>query len=308
MPAHAPKPHAPRPRPAKQRTRAVLLGAAAASLASFTLAGLGQAASAASPARAVHDAPATAGVRDRAAEALAGTGLDDPYKKDIAMRLVSSAENSSLDWRAQFTYIEDIGDGRGYTGGIIGFCSGTGDMLDLVELYTKQKPGNPLAKYLPALRKVNGSDSHAGLGKPFEDAWHKAAGDKAFQDAQESERDRVYFDPAVRQAEQDGLRALGQFAYYDAIVMHGPGNGKDSFGGIRKAALAKAKPPAQGGDEKTYLGAFLDARKVAMKHEEAHSDTSRVDTEQRVFLDNGNLDLEPPLKWKVYGDSYEIKR
>src|SRR6185295_14919320 len=51
--------------------------------------------------------------------------LFNPHKKDIAMQLVSSAENSSLDWRAQFSYIEDIGDGRGYTAGIIGFCSGT---------------------------------------------------------------------------------------------------------------------------------------------------------------------------------------
>ena len=56
--------------------------------------------------------------------------LDTPAKKEIAMQLVSSAENSSLDWRAQYSYIEDIQDGRGYTAGIIGFCSGTGDMLD----------------------------------------------------------------------------------------------------------------------------------------------------------------------------------
>lgn len=43
-----------------------------------------------------------------------------------------------------------------------------------------------------------------------------------------------------------------------------------------------------------------------MKQEEAHSDTSRVDTEQRVFLRNGNLCLSTPLNWKVYGDSYHI--
>ena len=49
----------------------------------------------------------------------------DPVKKEIAMRLISSAENSSLNWRAQYGYIEDIDDGRGYTGGIVGFCSGT---------------------------------------------------------------------------------------------------------------------------------------------------------------------------------------
>ncbi|MFI6586298.1 chitosanase [Embleya sp. NPDC050493] len=239
-------------------------------------------------------------------QAAARIGLDDPHKKDIAMQLVSSAENSSLDWKAQYKYIEDIDDGRGYTAGIIGFCSGTGDMLDLVELYTARKPGNVLAKYLPALRKVNGTDSHSGLGSSFEKAWATAAGDADFRKAQDDERDRVYFNPAVNRGKSDGLGALGQFIYYDAIVMHGDGGDRDSFSSIRANALKKAKPPAQGGNETTYLNAFLDARKVAMKHEDAHSDTSRVDTEQRVFLKAGNLDLNPPLKWKVYGDSYTI--
>jgi chitosanase len=233
-------------------------------------------------------------------------GLDDPAKKEIAMKLVSSAENSSLDWKAQYKYIEDIGDGRGYTAGIIGFCSGTGDMLDLVELYTQRKPGNVLAKYLPALREVNGSDSHEGLDPGFEGDWRKAAQDSAFQQAQNDERDRVYFNPAVRQGKADGIGALGQFTYYDAIVMHGDGGDSTSFSNIRRRALAKAQPPSQGGDEVTYLNAFLDARVWAMKQEEAHSDTSRVDTEQRVFLRKRNLNLDPPLDWKVYGDSYHI--
>ncbi|WP_306191191.1 MULTISPECIES: chitosanase [unclassified Streptomyces] len=241
-----------------------------------------------------------------AAAPAAAPGLDDPAKKEIAMQLVSSAENSSLDWKAQYQYIEDIGDGRGYTAGIIGFCSGTGDMLDLVQLYTDRKPGNVLAKYLPALRRVNGTDSHDGLDPDFPGDWRRAARDTTFQQAQNDERDRVYFDPAVRQGKADGLRALGQFAYYDAIVMHGDGDDPTSFRNIRKRALRAAKPPAQGGDEVTYLDAFLDARVWAMKQEEAHSDTSRVDTEQRVFLRRRNLDLNPPLDWKVYGDPYHI--
>ncbi|MEU9393300.1 chitosanase [Streptomyces sp. NPDC048324] len=242
-----------------------------------------------------------------AAPAAAGcVGLDDPAKKEIAMQLVSSAENSSLDWKAQYKYIEDIGDGRGYTAGIIGFCSGTGDMLDLVQLYTDRKPGNVLAKYLPALRDVNGSDSHDGLDPNFPKDWRKAAQDSAFQQAQNDERDRVYFNPAVKQGKADGIGTLGQFAYYDAIVMHGDGDDPTSFRNIRKRALNKAKPPAQGGDETAWLNAFLDARVWAMKQEEAHSDTTRVDTEQRVFLRKGNLCLNTPLDWKVYGDSYHI--
>ncbi|WP_329171895.1 chitosanase [Streptomyces decoyicus] len=238
--------------------------------------------------------------------ARAAAGLDDPAKKEIAMQLVSSAENSSLDWKAQYKYIEDIGDGRGYTGGIIGFCSGTHDMLELVELYTHRKPGNVLATYLPALREVDGSDSHDGLDPDYTEDWKKAAQDPEFQKAQNDERDRVYFGPAVERGKADGIGVLGQFAYYDAIVMHGDGDDSTSFSGIRKRALAKAEPPARGGDEKTYLNAFLDARIWAMKQEEAHSDTSRIDTAQRVFLKNGNLDLHTPLDWKVYGDSYHI--
>jgi len=109
-------------------------------------------------------------------------------------------------------------------------------------------------------------------------------------------------------AKADGLRALGQFMYFDAAVMHGIGSWDQSIGSIRTAALKVAKPPAQGGDEAAYLNAFLDARVAAMKTELAHSDTSRVDTAQRVFLQAGNLDLNLPLRWSVYGDPYRIDR
>ncbi|KIE24405.1 chitosanase [Streptomyces sp. MUSC 125] len=236
----------------------------------------------------------------------AAPGLDDPAKKETAMKLVSSAENSSLDWKAQYKYIEDIDDGRGYTGGLIGFCSGTGDMLDVVRLYTDLRPGNVLARYLPALHRVEGTDSHRGLDPDFPRDWRQAARDPAFQQAQNVERDRVYFNPAIARGKDDGLRALGQFVYYDALVMHGDGDEPTGFRNIRKRALRRAEPPARGGDETTYLDAFLDARVWAMEQEEAHSDTSRVDTAQRVFLRRGNFDLDTPLDWQVYGDSYHI--
>lgn len=233
-------------------------------------------------------------------------GLDDPAKKEIAMKIVCSAENSSLNWKEYYRYCEDIGDGRGYTAGIIGFCSGTGDMLDLVELYTEREPDNVLAKYLPALREVDGTDSHEGLDPTYTSDWEEAAEDPEFRRAQNDERDRVYFNPAVRQGKADGIGVLGQFAYYDAIVMHGDGGDHTSFRNIRRRALRSAQPPSRGGDETDYLHAFLDARVWAMKQEEAHEDTSRVDTAQRVFLNKGNLNLNPPLAWKVYGDPYRI--
>lgn len=235
--------------------------------------------------------------------------LKDPEKKEQAMALVSSAENSSLDWKAQYNYIEDIQDGRGYTAGIIGFCSGTGDMLDLVEKYTKTQPENPLAAYLPALKTVNGSDSHSGLDPDFTSAWKKASKEPEFQKAQNQIRDEQYFDPAVKQAKKDGLSVLGQFIYYDAIVMHGPGDGsvpyEECFYGIRKAALKKVKSPAEGGDETEYLTSFLDARDKVMALEDVHEDLSRT-IAQRKFLKEENFTMKQPLHWVMYGEKFKL--
>ena len=143
--------------------------------------------------------------------------------REIAFELVSSAENSSLDWRAQYAYIEDIGDGRGYTAGIIGFCSGTGDMLELVQAYTETEPDNPLAAVPARARGRRTAPTRTRGSTPG--SWRRgptAAEDPVFQAAQDTERDdRVLRSRRSRRRKADGLQALGQFAYYDAAVMHG---------------------------------------------------------------------------------------
>jgi chitosanase len=78
--------------------------------------------------------------------------------------------------------------------------------------------------------------------------------------------------------------------------------------GVRERALARAATPAQGGDQPAYLEAFLDERVVEMRKEAAHEDVTRIETAQRRFLREGNLDLDLPLRWAVYGDSYAILR
>jgi chitosanase len=108
----------------------------------------------------------------------------------------------------------------------------------------------------------------------------------------------------VALAQADGLRSLGQFAYYDAAVVHG----FDGMRGVRARALARAPAPAVGGDEAAYLEAFLDERVVEMHKEAAHEDVSRIETAQRRFFREGNLDLNLPLRWAVYGDRYSITR
>ena len=47
---------------------------------------------------------------------------------------ISEDDISDTDYSLQYGYIEDIGDGRGYIAGIIGFTTGIGDLPDVVEL------------------------------------------------------------------------------------------------------------------------------------------------------------------------------
>lgn len=239
--------------------------------------------------------------------------LHDPAVKPIARMLVSSAENSSLRWEAQYGYIEYNVEGnswenRGYTAGLVGFTTKNGDLRLLVERYSKSAPGNRLERFLPALRRVEGTSSRRGLGEAFVSAWRASARDQKFLAAQRDLADEFYYNPAVTQAKADGLGILGQFVYADAAIMHGFGSEANSFEFIRGAAVRRARTPARGGSERAYLKAFLDARINAMRAEAGHSDVSRVTHAQRRFLSEGNLDLRPPLRWSVYGDPFVIER
>ncbi|OAH10619.1 chitosanase [Streptomyces jeddahensis] len=260
----------------------------------------------AAPSRGAGASSASERAKEDALVAKLPPGLAAPGKKELAQQIVATAENSTLDWRGQYDYIEDIGDGRGYTAGIIGFTTGTHDLLTLVERYTKSHPDNGLARYLPALREVDGTGSHEGLDPGFPEAWVKEAQKAEFRKAQDAHRDEIYFEPAVRLAKLDGLGTLGQFIYYDAMVLHGPGTGPRGFYGLREAAMAEADTPAEGGKEKAYLDIFLDVRRKAMKYKRPDRDTSRIDTAQRRFLYDGNLDLDTPLVWQMYGETFRV--
>jgi len=45
---------------------------------------------------------------------------------------------------------------------------------------------------------------------------------------------------------------------------------------------------------------------AALRKEPSHSDTSRVETAQRVLVREGKLQLETPLVWRVHGESFRI--
>ena len=235
--------------------------------------------------------------------AVPGAGLS-PAQKIRAERLTSLFENDTLKF--QYGYAEKLGDGRGITAGRVGFTTGTGDACEVVMRFTAQVPGNGLAVYLPELLRLNEAsnrDDTSGLGG-FISAWQQAARDPRFCAVQDAVMDEMYYEPAVRHADELGLHtALARAAIYDAIIQHGDGEDQDGVPAlIRSADKAARGNPKTGTDEKVWLHAFLEARRADLAHSfdpatrKAWAESvDRVD----VFLAieaSGNYDLHGPIK------------
>jgi chitosanase len=95
------------------------------------------------------------------ATGMPANGALTPSQKAVAEAMTSIWENDTpiLD----YAYAENIKDGRGYTSGRAGFCTGTGDAIQVVDCYDKLRTaanGNLMAKYMPALTTINNERDH----------------------------------------------------------------------------------------------------------------------------------------------------
>lgn len=234
----------------------------------------------------------------------------DAVRKQHAAQITSTFENATLE--LQYDYVENIGDGRGITAGRAGFTSATGDLLLLVRRYTEIEPDNVLAPYVPALEAVDGTDSEEGLDG-FADAWHEAAADPGQRRLQDDLVDELYFDPAMRLADEVGIETpLGQAIMWDTMIQHGAGGENGTRAIIEET---QDEVGALDGDEAAWLDAFLDARLHHLGHAyENASDSDAADAASqsridalRTLLYDGNLALEPPLTWEVYGSTYTVR-
>ena len=246
-------------------------------------------------------------------------------KKETALQITSTAENSTKDWTAAYAYIEDIRDGRGYTGGLVGFTTATSDMLHLTRQYIAEQTGNTLAPYLSGLeacaeRGETVDDAEYGvygggasdiaaqrLGQPFLAAWADAANrDPVFRKVQRNLRDSMYWAPALAATAADGVGLLGLALYYDTSVNHGPGvaeSGDGSFDDIRSRTIGPT--PARGGSESAWLRAWLSCRAAVLSEWGDNPPDGRI----ALFgglLATGNLTLTTPFTWSVYGDTFTM--
>ncbi|MFI9598944.1 chitosanase [Streptomyces sp. NPDC052043] len=245
------------------------------------------------------------------------TDIRQPVCQEMAFELTSTAENGTKDWTTAYKYIEDINDKRGYTAGLVGFVSCSGDMLQLVQLYAQRKPGNALASYISGLQQCvtvgygNGASNAAAtyLGTAFKNAWINAANtDPVFRECQRDMRRSMYWDDCLVQALADGVGPLGLAVHYDILINHGVGNDSESYGGIVAAARAStSKPPSKGGTEAAYLTKLCDIRDDVLRSWGDYQSDGRSGI-FRPLISASKFDLTGTITWSVYGDSYSFNR
>ncbi len=223
-----------------------------------------------------------------------------PNQADTILSLVSIAENSTTSWWDHYNYIEDIGDGRGYTLNIVGFCTGTGDFLWLVEDLQKFSPTHPLVKFLPALRAVNGSSSHVGL-KGLPELIATLGTDPDYLRATWDAILYFYWTPAMDAANRLGLTtALSKGQLYDINL---------NAGTLNLTKKVRALPPSKGGNEKTWLAELQTLWLTHITVVDSSLNSSQPDRALmwNSLLSKGNFSLSRPLtELYCYGDKFEL--
>lgn len=221
--------------------------------------------------------------------------------------LVSIPENSTTDWQSAYTYIENIGDGRGYTCGLVGFTSGTHDLLQVVEELGKLVSTHPLVAFLPVLKRVVNTDSTKGL-EGFAKIVKTLKTDENWKKAQWTVLLKLYWNPAWSICKQYRLTsALALYIIYDTYLNFGDVNCV-----IRKmTTLDKAKrllPGTYNGKDYdlAWLTEFLKYKLEYMLRKKDVGPTDRVDMQQKL-VDDANVDLIRPICAECYKDKFIIE-
>ncbi|KAJ3173924.1 hypothetical protein HDU87_007246 [Geranomyces variabilis] len=183
-------------------------------------------------------------------------------QKSMVQQLTNTFENSQLNFA--FDYCSDIGDGRGYTCGVVGFTTSTHDAYDVVNTYVNS--GNYSLEFDPyiatlATLNVTGDASTKGLSG-FCDAWYAAASNPTFRAVQIAKIDSLYYYPSQNISDTLQLTlpaARGQL--YDAAIQHGVEADPDSM-----PSMVARVPRTPGMTDDAWLEAFLAERKRTLCH------------------------------------------
>ncbi len=231
----------------------------------------------------------------------------------VVEKITCLFENDTI--APNYSYIEYLPDGRGFTFGKVGFTTATGDGFDVIREYTEANSNSQLAQYLPALQNLarkNSNDTTELIG--FSKVWQQEAPFTKY--TQDKVAFELYGKPAIEYCKTLGLQSnLALSIIYDAIVQHGDGKDDDgirkifkhtikNIGGTPSGKNYKGKNCDVVTDEAKFLAMFLCERKEIL--EDANNEDSREEWQQSVervnvfvqLLANKNFDLLMPLEIK----------
>ncbi|KAK9767944.1 hypothetical protein K7432_001807 [Basidiobolus ranarum] len=200
---------------------------------------------------------------------------------------------------------EILGDKRGYTCGRVGFTTGTGDALVVINKHSEgtTKP-SALSKYTERLKELdqlslcdNKRNGTTGL-ESFDKVWiQTACKDASFRLAQDNVNDDMYFTPAMKFAKSVSLETnLGKSIFYDTIVQHGWQVNEEEINIVRIMNLTGQRGNLT---EAEYLSKFLLIRRQMLC---CYPDNTWPQSADRI------VDLQSVLKEKVTSNDLNLTR
>jgi chitosanase len=214
----------------------------------------------------------------------------------------------------QYAYCRNIQDGRGYTNGRAGFCTGTTDTAMVVRCFDAARgANNPLHKYLPALAALDAAARQTGENQGstggldavgnFCNDWKQAnAGASAAQmkDCQDRVVDDLYYAPTVARAASWGLtQPLTIAALYDAEITHGADGViammNDANKAVGNSAQTKPSAPLSLAQESAWLDRFQERRVAVLGGDSTWRGAIDRGAQYQVLRQRGNWDLSQPI-------------
>jgi chitosanase len=220
-------------------------------------------------------------------------------QKHVIDCVLSIFETGRVPTAASYSTCAILADGAGISYGKHQATDKAGSLDLVVKRYIELggQHAEPLKAFLPHIA-ANGSASEPPRGPwsatttSLVNLLKTAGADPKMQQAQDEVFDAHYFAPAVNIAKQAGLTtALGLLVVYDSCIHSGPG------GVTMIRNMFAEKSPANGGDEKAWVKAYLNARRnwlATHKMTVLHATVYRMDALLALVAANA-WDLAVPL-------------
>jgi chitosanase len=221
-----------------------------------------------------------------------------PQQKHAIDCILSIFETGKIPTAASYSTCTILKDGAGISYGKHQATDKAGSLDKIVKKYIAVG-GSHASKLQPYVLQLEANESAKvnptappGWAKTLVGLLKEAGADPKMQSAQDAIFDENYWNPAVTHAKQIGLKtALGHAVIYDTCIHSGPG----------RVATHRAefpqKSPANGGDEKEWVKAYVAARRAWLlgnSNPLVQKCVYRMDAFEKLMTE-GNWDLVTPF-------------